>query len=128
MDERTCIRLQADHGKIRECRETLETHGKELDELARVNSLMGNPTRSKVLFLLVRGERLCVCDLADILDIGTPALSQHLRKLYDGGLILKEREGQTIYYRLSPDRAATVRAILHEVREEAMETPKPQDS
>ena len=43
---------------------------------------------------------LCVCDLADILQITIPAISQHMRKLKDGNALQTRRSGQTIFYSL----------------------------
>lgn len=102
MDEKNCIRVYADEAQIGACKKQLEARSGELDETARVFALIGNEVRSRILFLLQREERLCVCDLVDVLDMKAPAVSQHLRKLYDGGLITKERVGQTLFYDIAP--------------------------
>ncbi len=59
-----------------------------------------DPTRFKLVYLLRRYEQLCVCDLANILGVSSPAISQHLRKLKDMDLVSTEREKQTIFYSL----------------------------
>ncbi|XP_020900121.1 uncharacterized protein LOC110238780 [Exaiptasia diaphana] len=63
-----------------------------------------DPTRFKIVHLLRRHERLCVCDLANVLGITSSAVSQHLRKLKDMDLVSTARVKQTIFYALrDPD-------------------------
>jgi len=45
-------------------------------------------------------NELCPCDIADILEMSIPAISQHIRKIKDAGFIISRREGQTLYYSL----------------------------
>ena len=63
--------------------------------------MASNSTRLKILFLLDRLKELCVCDLAEMLDVSVSAVSQHLAKLRAYGLATTRRDAQTIYYRLS---------------------------
>jgi DNA-binding transcriptional ArsR family regulator len=55
------------------------------------------------MFLLEEENELCPCDLADILSMSIPAISQHLRKLKDGGVIEARRSGQIIFYSLKAE-------------------------
>ena len=70
----------------------------ELEELAEFLNLVGNMTRLKIVFLLTEFRELCVCDLAEILDISVSAVSQQLAKLKAFGLLSSRRENQTIFY------------------------------
>jgi DNA-binding transcriptional ArsR family regulator len=65
----------------------------------------------KILLLLQDEERLCVCDLSEILGMKIPAISQHLRKLKDGDLVQTEREGTTIFYYLT-EKAKPILQVL----------------
>lgn len=67
---------------------------KESEKLA----LISNSVRLKIVLLLKNFKKLCVCDLSEILEVNQSAISQHLRKLKDGGILNKSREGLTIYY------------------------------
>ena len=63
-----------------------------------------DPTRFKIVVLLARHESLCVCDLANVLEVTSSAVSQHLRKLKDMELVSAFRVKQTIFYALlDPD-------------------------
>ncbi len=60
--------------------------------------VLSSPTRLKLL-KLVETEELCVCELAELLAISQPAVSQHLSKLRQAGLVSERRAGQMSFYR-----------------------------
>lgn len=103
MSKTTCIRQQADLKQINRCKERVSGLSEAFDYLSDGLSLAGNKVRLKILYLIHEEQRLCVCDLSDILKMNISAISQHLRKLKDRNLIRAEREGQTIYYSLSKE-------------------------
>lgn len=102
MSKKECIREVADLNQINRCIESLDEVEGSIDRLVDILKLAANDVRLKILYLLSREEHLCPCDLSDILDMSVPAVSQHLRKLKDGGLVETERDGQTIFYSLNP--------------------------
>lgn len=101
----TCIRIFADAEQINSCRNILNENEQHLLRFSTLLTLAGNDVRLKILFLLDIENELCPCDLSDILGMSVPAVSQHLRKLKDGGLIESKREGQTIFYSLNKNNA-----------------------
>lgn len=98
-----CIRIFADAGQIKSCKEKIRHAEKPLKLLSNALNLAGNEVRLKILFLVSQEKKVCVCDLSDILGMNISAISQHLRKLKDGGLIRPEKTGQTVFYSLSPE-------------------------
>ncbi len=104
MEKQICIRLEADAKQIMDCRSSIEKLDDSFTSISDVLSLTGSPVRLKILFLLQKEGRLCVCDLSDILGMNVSAISQHLRKLRDRNLIFSEKEAQTVFYVLHPDR------------------------
>lgn len=101
MSKQQCIREVADLDQINRCIELLEEVDPSILRLANILKLAGNDVRLKILFLLSREEQLCPCDLSDILDMSIPAISQHLRKLRDAGIVETTRDGQVIFYALN---------------------------
>jgi DNA-binding transcriptional ArsR family regulator len=81
--------------------------------------LLGDPTRRAILELLARRPS-SVQQLADQLPISRPAVSQHLRALKDGGLVISQAEGTRRIYRLDPDGVAGLRAWLDGVWDQAL--------
>lgn len=110
--EQTCIRALADHKQINRCKNQIAEIEPELSLLASVVGLIGNDTRLKILYLLQTEKKLCVCDLSDILGMTVPAISQQLRKLKDGGIIISQREGTVIYYSLTNKHRKVLNGIL----------------
>lgn len=73
---------------------------------------MANPRRLLVLCKLVEGEK-SVNALAEAVGLSQSALSQHLAKLRQKGLVVTRREGQTIYYSLAGDEVRAVLSTLY---------------
>lgn len=111
----SCIRALADQAQIAHCRQVLQTNGKAFSELSGLLALAGNEARLKILFLLEEENELCPCDLSDMLGMSVPAVSQHLRKLKDGGMIKKRRDGQTIFYALEQGQLTLLRPFLKHI-------------
>jgi DNA-binding transcriptional ArsR family regulator len=89
--------------QIKRCRDVLSSIQPSTEKLSDVLKLAGNDARLKILYLLNQEAQLCPCDLSDILDMSIPAVSQHLRKLKDGGLVVTQREGKVIFYSLNQE-------------------------
>ncbi|MCC3160139.1 metalloregulator ArsR/SmtB family transcription factor [Hymenobacter sp. 15J16-1T3B] len=86
-----------------------------MESIAAVLALAGNEVRLKMLFLLLDQQQLCVCDLADVLQMNVSAISQHLRKLKDGGVVQARKVGQTVFYTLTPALRPLVEPLLASV-------------
>jgi len=112
-----CSRIYADVGQINNCKELLASNQANLSSLAQVLDLAGNEVRLKILFLLHQEKELCPCDLSDILGMTIPAISQHLRKMKDGGLIRFRKAGQTIFYSLSDSHGLLLQPLLNMINE-----------
>tara|TARA_R110001606_G_scaffold40187_1_gene109936 strand:+ start:316 stop:684 length:369 start_codon:yes stop_codon:yes gene_type:complete len=118
MGKQICIRLEADAKQIMDCRSSIEELDSSLSFVSEVLNLAGNKVRLQILFLLQMEERLCVCDLSDILQMNVSAISQHLRKLKDRDLIYAKKEAQTIFYALNKDKMKTISPILNLLKNE----------
>ena len=87
----------------------------QLSKVVQVLSLAGNDVRMKMLYLLEEENELCVCDLADILEMTIPSVSQHLRKLKDGNILQTRRSGQTIYYSLKEEHLEIIKPLFQHI-------------
>lgn len=101
MTKQNCIRDVADLVQIKRCRKSLSSIEISTQKLSNILKLTGNEVRLKILYLLNQENQLCPCDLGDILEMSVPAVSQHLRKLKDGGLVETQRDGKVIFYSLN---------------------------
>jgi DNA-binding transcriptional ArsR family regulator len=73
--------------------------------------VIAHPVRRQIVIELAAGEK-AVRDLASVLPITRPAVSQHLRLMLEVGLVTRERVGREIRYRLHPERLNDVRGWL----------------
>jgi DNA-binding transcriptional ArsR family regulator len=115
MKDRNCIRVLADENQINQCKEDVAGVEGRLQQIAAALSLAGNAVRLKILFLLHKEEQMCPCDLSDVLEMTVPAISQHLRKLKDGGLVKDKKIGQTIFYSLVEENVQLILPLLQEL-------------
>ncbi|MBN8673372.1 MAG: helix-turn-helix transcriptional regulator [Chitinophagales bacterium] len=118
MIKQTCIRQFADHQQIKKCKERIKTANKSFAQLSNILALTGNEVRLTILYLLEEEKELCPCDLADILGMSIPAISQHLRKLKDGNVVETRKEGQTIYYSLTQDNLKILRPFFKHINQQ----------
>lgn len=81
--------------------------------------LLGDPTRRAIFELLARSPR-SVGELVECLPISQPAVSQHLRVLREGGLVISHPEGTRRVYRLNPEGVTALRAWLDRVWGDAL--------
>ena len=70
-----------------------------IDEAARRFALLSDPTRLRILALLLEREPMTVTELADSLGIAAPNVSQHLSRLTAGRLIGRQKQGRVVQYR-----------------------------
>ena len=69
----------------------------EIEKASLILKLLGDKTRLTMLKLIEK-QACCVCEFVEIFQTSQPAISQHLRKLKDLGLVQEERKGQWIFY------------------------------
>lgn len=73
--------------------------------LANFYGALADATRAKIVHLLLHHE-LCTCDIAAILGVSDPCISQHLRMLRSLRLVTSRRAGKYVYYRLDDAHVA----------------------
>ncbi|MEK5057110.1 transcriptional regulator [Paenibacillus sp. FSL H7-0326] len=86
----------------------------DIEAIANTLKLLSDGTRLTILALLKEKE-LCVCDLVDLLQTTQPNVSQHLRKLKNGGLVTETKRKQWVYYSLNMDEKPYLQGILDEM-------------
>lgn len=62
--------------------------------------ILANDTRIKILGKLTQVEEMCVCDLAESVQMSPQAISNQLQRLADKGIVSTKRQGNMIYYKL----------------------------
>ena len=86
----------------------------DAEDLAQALRVLADPARLRLLSLIQSqptGEA-CVCHLIEPLGLTQPTVSHHLKVLLRAGLVEREQRGSWAYFRVVPDRLATLRELL----------------
>ncbi len=79
----------------------------KFDYMGELFKSFGDPTRLKVLYALSKAE-LCVCDIAELLNMSQSAISHQLRVLRNVRLVKNRKDGKTVYYSLDDDHVFSI--------------------
>ena len=74
----------------------------EVYDLAELFKVFGDSTRIRILFVLFESE-MCVCDIAQLLNMTQSAISHQLRILKQSQLVKSRRDGKSVFYSLADD-------------------------
>ena len=88
-----------------------------LYDLAELFKVFGDSTRIRILFVLFEAE-VCVCDLAEALNMTQSAISHQLKILKQSKLVKSRREGKSVFYSLADGHVRTIIAQGREHIEE----------
>jgi len=80
----------------------------------KIFKALSDKNRLRILKMLQK-KPLCVCEITEVLQLATSTVSQHLSQLSDSGLIIGEKDGKWINYRLNlqPDDNSVASALLY---------------
>jgi DNA-binding transcriptional ArsR family regulator len=81
-------------------------------EAAHLLKLLANENRLLILCRLAAAGELSVGKLVEAVGLSQSALSQHLAKMREEGLVATRREAQTVHYHIADDNAARVLSLL----------------
>ncbi len=88
-----------------------------LYDLAELFKVFGDTTRIKILYALFSDE-MCVCDIANLLNMTQSAISHQLRVLKQARLVKFRKEGKTVYYSLDDIHVSQIFDCgLHHIQE-----------
>ena len=77
------------------------------DKIAEFFKIIGDPTRTKILFALDQNE-MCVCDIANVLGMSKSSISHQLGTLRRMGIVKCRRDGKEVYYMLDDEHVKQV--------------------
>lgn len=102
-----CCDITATHeGTIQKVKSRMPAD-ETIKELADFYKVFGDATRIRILCVLLQAE-VCVCDLAELLEMTQSAISHQLRVLKQMKLVKNRREGKTVYYSLADGHIQTI--------------------
>jgi ArsR family transcriptional regulator len=84
----------------------------QASEVARRFAALADPVRLRLLSLVAAVDEICSCDLQAPLGKSQPTISHHTKALSEAGLIVGERRGKWVWWRVAPERLAALQAAL----------------
>jgi ArsR family transcriptional regulator len=85
---------------------------RDANELAAVFAALADPVRLRLLSIIASAEEVCSCDLEAPLKRSQPTVSHHTKALAEAGLIVGEKRGKWMWWRVVPERVAALRDAL----------------
>ena len=80
--------------------------------LAHVLAALSDPVRLQLFSLVAAQGEVCSCDLEAPLGRSQPTISHHTKLLAEAGLIIGEKRGTWVWWRIEPNRLAEIRSAL----------------
>ncbi|WP_026244695.1 metalloregulator ArsR/SmtB family transcription factor [Dasania marina] len=77
---------------------------------------LAEETRLRSLMLIDQEQELCVCELVTALAESQPKISRHLAQLRAAGILNDRRQGQWVFYQLSPTLPSWALTVLRQTR------------
>ena len=109
-----CDSVEVHEDLLKIVNETLPDEN-ELYDLAELFKVFGDSTRIRILYVLFEAE-VCVCDLAQALNMTQSAISHQLKILKQNKLVKNRREGKSIFYSLADDQTIEIRSNSAKLR------------
>jgi ArsR family transcriptional regulator len=85
---------------------------KDAAEFAAAFAALADPVRLQLLSIIATSDEVCSCDLEGPLNRSQPTVSHHTKALAEAGLIIGEKRGRWMWWRVDRDRVAVLRDAL----------------
>ncbi len=85
----------------------------EISDISEIFAALSDPTRVRIIYAIDAAER-SVGEIARLLDLSEPSVSQHLRRLRTLRIARVRKDGRRRYYRLDDDHVETLLAVCLE--------------
>jgi DNA-binding transcriptional ArsR family regulator len=104
LEEDVCEERIVHVDAVRAARATLPA-APQIGQLSTVFSVLADPTRLRIISSL-RGEEMCVCDIAAVVGQSESAVSHQLRVLREQNLVVSRKDGRRRYYALDDEHVS----------------------
>lgn len=80
--------------------------------LAHGFAALADPVRLRLLSMIASADEVCSCEMQEPLGKSQPTVSHHTKTLAEAGLIVGEKRGRWVYWRIVPERLDALRRAL----------------
>jgi ArsR family transcriptional regulator len=92
-----------------------------MEEVVQIGKILSDSNRVKILALLKREVKLCVCEICDTLQLSQPLVSRHLKQMREAGVVETKQSGKWILYSLRESRI--INCIFDTMQDEIKNLP-----
>jgi DNA-binding transcriptional ArsR family regulator len=85
----------------------------EWEGFSRFFFALGDKTRQQILLVFEPDEEICVNDIAKLFHLSRPAISHHLKVLREAALLVSEKRGKEVFYRVNYLYCVEVLRVVH---------------
>lgn len=85
---------------------------RDATELAASFAALSDPVRIRLLSIIAASDEVCSCELEEPLARSQPTISHHTKLLAEAGLIVGDKRGRWMWWRIVPERIASLRDAL----------------
>ncbi|MGC8663510.1 MAG: ArsR/SmtB family transcription factor [Thermoplasmata archaeon] len=86
---------------------------KDFQKLEEIISVISNKTRLAILFILLKYDEICACELESVLNMRQPTITSHLIKLYNAGILIKREKWKFTYYSLQKNFKPLILSLIN---------------
>lgn len=86
-----------------------------IDPDVQLLAALADPTRLAIVRELGGAAEVCACNFTACCNVRQPTISHHLRVLREAGIVVGERRGTWVWYRLAPDAAGRLAGIARDL-------------
>lgn len=107
MDENLQCQCNEVHSECVECVKSTMLKDDKFINLSELFKMFADPTRLKIIYALLKKE-LCVCDIAEVIEMSQSSVSHQLRVLKALKLVKYRKEGKVVYYSLDDEHVNNI--------------------
>lgn len=89
-----------------------EENGQNIQDFTDLIHLIGNPIKFKILWIAYK-KPTRTKEISKILDMSASATTQHITMLKDQGLLIGDKDGKNVFYRLHPKNEKLIRKVFN---------------
>ena len=87
-----------------------------MDELVKLSKIFSDQNRVLILALVLRDEKVCVCEICDTLNLSQPLVSRHLKKMKDSGILDVKQDRKWMLYSLTDDVSQVLEMFIDQIK------------
>lgn len=105
----TCEIFCYDEEKVN--RIQLDLQNVDISSVTQMLKAIADENRAKITYALCQDDELCVCDIANIINVSVANASHHLRTLHKQGIVKFRKEGKLAFYSLDDEHIKQIMMI-----------------